>query len=227
MAQLNLSTQKKRIAYLDREKYITSVVRYSTLTTEDMIEIASENSGIPKAQMSSALYALFQQVKQFVLNGHCIQLGNLGVLYVSSNAKAKDNEKEAGAASVYRLSLRFRQSKAIRDLINQTVSLNSLDNGDEDEEQENPENGNSTTYTLTVEASPAEGGTVEGSGTYSPGQTVEISAVAKSGYRFSAWNDGDTDANRSVTVTGDATYTATFVSTATGDDGDDDGGVAG
>ena len=85
----------------------------------------------------------------------------------------------------------------------------------------------STTYPLTVEASPAEGGTVEGSGTYSPGQMVEISAVAKSGYRFSAWNDGNTDANRSVTVTGDATYTATFVSTATGDDGDDDGGLAG
>ena len=224
MAQLNLTTQKKRIAYLDSEKYITSVVRYSTFTTEEIIEIASENSGIPKAQMSSALYALFQQVKQFVLNGHCIQLGNLGILYVSSNAKAKDTEKEAGASSVYRLALRFRQSKAIRDLINQTVSLNSLDDGEDDQDPE--DGGTATTYTLQVKASPTEGGSVTGSGTYDQGETVEISAVAKSGYRFSAWSDGETDANRTVTVTGDATYTATFVSDAAGGD-DDEGGLEG
>lgn len=39
-------------------------------------------------------------------------------------------------------------------------------------------------YTLTVEASPTEGGTTVGSGEYVEGETINISATANEGYRF-------------------------------------------
>ena len=63
-------------------------------------------------------------------------------------------------------------------------------------------------YTLTVTA--GTGGTVSGSGTYNYGETATLKATASSGYHFVKWSDGNTNANRTVTVTGNATYTATF-----------------
>lgn len=63
-------------------------------------------------------------------------------------------------------------------------------------------------YTLTVTA--GTGGTVTGGGTYAYGSKVTLTAKASTNYRFVKWNDGNTSATREVTVTGNATYTATF-----------------
>ena len=63
-------------------------------------------------------------------------------------------------------------------------------------------------YTLTVTA--GTGGTVSGSGTYNYGETATLKATASSGYHFVKWSDGNTNANRTVTVTRNATYTAIF-----------------
>ena len=66
-------------------------------------------------------------------------------------------------------------------------------------------------YQLTLEASPAEGGTVEGAGKYEEGEEVTISATANEGYAFVEWGDGDTNASRTYIMPGSAsTLTATF-----------------
>lgn len=65
-------------------------------------------------------------------------------------------------------------------------------------------------YTLTVNADPAEGGNVTGSGTYHYGEQVTLTATPNSGYNFISWNDGITESTRTVTVTDNATYTAIF-----------------
>ena len=65
-------------------------------------------------------------------------------------------------------------------------------------------------YTLTVTASPIEGGTVTGAGTYHYGDVVELTATANEGYTFLNWNDGITAATRNVTVSDNAEYTAFF-----------------
>ena len=63
-------------------------------------------------------------------------------------------------------------------------------------------------YTLTVTA--GTGGTVSGGGTYNYGATATLKATPSAGYHFVKWSDGNTNASRTVTVTGNATYTATF-----------------
>ena len=65
-------------------------------------------------------------------------------------------------------------------------------------------------YALTVNANPAEGGMVTGGGTYHYGDEVTLTATANNGYTFLCWSDGYANATRTVTVTGDATYTAIF-----------------
>jgi len=68
-------------------------------------------------------------------------------------------------------------------------------------------------YTIVVLASPEEGGTVTGSGVYTAGTEVTLTATANEGYEFTQWADGETKATRTVTVTKNASYTATFKST--------------
>jgi uncharacterized repeat protein (TIGR02543 family) len=63
-------------------------------------------------------------------------------------------------------------------------------------------------YKLTVTA--GTGGTVSGGGTYNYNTSATLKATANSGYYFVKWSDGNTNATRTVTVTKDATYTATF-----------------
>ena len=63
-------------------------------------------------------------------------------------------------------------------------------------------------YTLTVTA--GTGGTVTGGGDYETGTTATLTATPKTGYKFVKWDDGNTSATRTVKVSADATYTATF-----------------
>ena len=66
------------------------------------------------------------------------------------------------------------------------------------------------THILTVSSANTTMGTVTGGGTYDYNKSVTIKATPKTGYHFVKWNDGNTNASRSITVTKDATYTATF-----------------
>ena len=65
-------------------------------------------------------------------------------------------------------------------------------------------------YTLTVVANDTTMGTVFGGGTYNYNTTATISATPATGCHFIQWNDGNTTNPRTVTVTGDAIYTAQF-----------------
>lgn len=144
MSTINIKTNLQRVGFAKADKYITSTVRYSTISTDDLLEYACENSGIPKAQLISSFYAINQQIVQFILNGHSLQLGNLGFFYLSAKTKAVDSEKEAGVEAVEGLVLKFRQSRKLRNLINQRVNfsvLNAVDSTENEEDDDNSSNG--------------------------------------------------------------------------------------
>lgn len=140
MSTINIKTNLQRVGFAKADKYITSTVRYSTISTDDLLEYACENSGIPKAQLISSFYAINQQIVQFILNGHSLQLGNLGFFYLSAKTKAVDSEKEAGVEAVEGLVLKFRQSRKLRNLINQRVNFSVLNAVDSTENEENDDN---------------------------------------------------------------------------------------
>ena len=65
-------------------------------------------------------------------------------------------------------------------------------------------------YTVTVISANDSMGTVSGGGEYEVGTEITITAIPNEGYHFVTWNDGNTDNPRTITVTEDATYIATF-----------------
>lgn len=70
------------------------------------------------------------------------------------------------------------------------------------------------TYTISTQASPAEGGVVTGGGTYSSGATVNLTAAANDGYEFVKWSDGGTSTSKIFQALSNATYIAYFERTA-------------
>lgn len=67
-----------------------------------------------------------------------------------------------------------------------------------------------SSYTILVETPDAMMGSVYGSGTYFVNTVITIGATPNEGYHFTGWDDGNADNPRSVTVTGDAVFTASF-----------------
>lgn len=70
-------------------------------------------------------------------------------------------------------------------------------------------------YTITVSASPLEGGTVSGGGVYKHGETVDLTAVEDDSYRFKNWTESgvvvSTDPNYSFTASASRDLVANFV----------------
>ncbi len=69
-------------------------------------------------------------------------------------------------------------------------------------------------YKVTASVNPAEGGTVEGAGTYSSGATVNLTATAANGYRFVNWTQSGEEVSTSAvytfTASGNRELTANF-----------------
>ena len=69
-------------------------------------------------------------------------------------------------------------------------------------------------YTISVSASPSNGGTVSGGGTYNYGQSCTVHAIPSTGYTFVRWTENgsqvSTNANYTFTVTSNRTLVAHF-----------------
>ena len=66
------------------------------------------------------------------------------------------------------------------------------------------------TYTIIVSSANPFQGTVYGSGTYPVNTVVNIGATPTTGFYFSGWQDGDVNNPRTIIVTEDAEYVASF-----------------
>lgn len=73
-----------------------------------------------------------------------------------------------------------------------------------------------TDPTITVTVNATTGGTVTGGGEAMIGEVVTIRAIAEDGYNFTQWNDGDTNAQRTIVVFSDTSFTAHFEGTTQG-----------
>lgn len=68
-----------------------------------------------------------------------------------------------------------------------------------------------TTYVITLEASPANGGTVDGGGTFTEGTSVTVTAEAANGFTFVNWTENGTAVSTSASYTFDVTADRTLV----------------
>ena len=220
-------------------KYFARIVTDQSLDIDGLAtHMADHNTPFSRGTIKGILEDAVGCIKELLLDGKRVQLNNL----VSFGLGIEHTE---GADTADKFSVQ-RNVKSVK-LIAQGIgsfskstltsgarlaenrSYVSPKSGGPSTEPETPGGGSSedvvTKYTLGLVASPAGGGTVTGAGVYDAGAEVAVKATANSGYTFKKWSDGNTNAERMVTVDGDMSLTATFEATSpsgSGDDGDSD-----
>lgn len=61
-------------------KYYAQPELYSQISKEDIVEAAQRNTSIPRSYLDMAYDALINEVENFVMNGHSVQIPSLGTI---------------------------------------------------------------------------------------------------------------------------------------------------
>ena len=185
------------------------------------------NTGFSEAMCVGVMKAMVKCIKEMLLAGKNVKIDNLAIFSVGIRNKqgAVSPEMFTVANNIDGVKLRARATGTLSNAnlnlaasLKRAVSFSNGSNPSGGNTTDNPGEENPTMYTLTLTASPAEGGTVSGAGQYEAGTAASIQATANSGYTFTRWSDGDTNATRSVTVNNDLTLTAEFATESGGTD---------
>ena len=140
--KVNAAFQK--VAILKKEGYVSRAVTYSKIDGEDVLEYASQNSGINPGQLSAAMYAIRQSFINFLLNGHSVELPGVGIFRVGVNAKMVDEVSKVSVDQIYRRKIHYLPSIELKNRLTRiSFSTDPMETIPEEEpvepEPENPD----------------------------------------------------------------------------------------
>lgn len=214
-----------------------AIAQYAEVMTIDKFarHIASHGSVYSRADISAILLMAVDCMREQLLEGKKIRMGDLGdfsVLLSSKGAETADKftaQNITGVKVVWECGPQFRNLlddaefnlvaprsaqaaviKAIR-MGETTVDLNVTDTNATGPGTPDTEGG-SRQYTLSVSTADSSQGSVDSSvnGTYDEGARITVTATPAEGYDFDKWSDSDTSASRTVTLNADLTLVASF-----------------
>ena len=228
-----------------------AIAQYADVMTIEKFakHISTHGCVYSRADISAILYMAVDCMREQLLEGKKIRLGDLGDFSVSLTSKGAENAKAFTTQNITGVNVVWDCGQEFKNLLadaefnlvasrsaqaavlkavkagNTTVDLTGGNENDNPDDGGDNGGGSSTRqYTLTVTSANTDQGTVSGGGTYSEGSRVNISATPKAGYQFDKWNDGNTSSVRTINVSKDESFVAQFKvadSTEPGGSGDD------
>ena len=217
----------------EQPKWYAKAVQDRTIDFEDLVTHMSEhNSPYSRGVIHGVLTDMLDCVKELVLDGKSVRLGDLGLFSVglkTSGAKSRDRWTVATHVQGVTLNVRntktwsnaeLRKNTTLQELIGYDDGSATNDEGDTptDEGNNSGNGGNDNgsgdgTERISISTSVNDNsmGSVTGAGTYNKGEHVTLIAMANDGYRFVCWGDEVTDNPRTIiaNVNG-VTYSAIF-----------------
>ena len=219
----------------EQPKWYAKAVQDRTIDFEDLVTHMSEhNSPYSRGVIHGVLTDMLDCVKELVLDGKSVRLGDLGLFSVglkTSGAKSRDRWSVATHVQGVNLNVRntktwsnaeLRKNTTLQELIGYDDGSSTNDEGDTPTDSGNDNGGGSNsgggnnpggTERISISTSVNDNsmGSVTGAGTYNKGDSVTLIAMANDGYRFLCWGDEVTDNPRTIiaNVNG-VTYSAIF-----------------
>ena len=217
----------------EQPKWYAKAVQDRTIDFEDLVTHMSEhNSPYSRGVIHGVLTDMLDCVKELVLDGKSVRLGDLGLFSVglkTSGAKSRDRWSVATHVQGVTLNVRntktwsnaeLRKNTTLQELIGYDDGSSTNDGGDTPTDSGNDsgnggnDNGSGDgTERISISTSVNDNsmGSVTGAGTYNKGEHVTLIAMANDGYRFVCWGDEVTDNPRTIiaNVNG-VTYSAIF-----------------
>ena len=75
-----------------QKRWVGVPVKYSNLSFDQLCQNISESLGIPRSTIAAGVNAVAKQIRQLLLNGHTIRLGNLMYLRYSTVSKGVETD---------------------------------------------------------------------------------------------------------------------------------------
>ena len=217
--------------------------------------IADHGTTYSRADIMAILYMAVDCMREQLLEGKKIRLGELGDFSLSLSSKGAETAEKFSSQNIQRVAVCWEPGSEFRNLLAdaefnlvatrsaQAAVLKAIKEGKTNVDisapinpDGSPSNPGSTTQpkkrTLTVRSANESQGSVSGGGTFDEGSTQTVQATPKTGFAFDKWSDGSTQNPRTVKLTSDLTLTASFKTATTGggdqgSGGDQGGGTLG
>lgn len=98
-------------------KYYAQPELYSQISKQDIIEAAQRNTSIPRAYLDMAYDALINEVENFVMNGHSVQIPNLGTISCRIRGEGADTRKDYSTEFINKVGFTFLPDPYIKKLL--------------------------------------------------------------------------------------------------------------
>jgi nucleoid DNA-binding protein len=128
--QINIGYKARRIAFNGSEKLVGQADRYSTIPYASIISYAAKAAAVPESSIEMAMEALFDAMNYFVLNGHSVQIPNLGTFSIGVRAKSAADESEFTAnfsQNLRNVVIRFLPDSELKQMIASTAISTTVD----------------------------------------------------------------------------------------------------
>lgn len=127
MGTLKFKAIKRKLPQTGMSLWFLEAVYYSQIGKDETIECASRNSQIPRAYMEQIYDSLVTEIKNFVMNGHSIQLDRLGTFSaVLQFRPGVDRREDCTADGITKVAFRFRPAASLMKYFNNSVSLERM-----------------------------------------------------------------------------------------------------
>ena len=214
--------------------------------------IADHGTTYSRADIMAILYMAVDCMREQLLEGKKIRLGELGDFSLSLSSKGAETAEKFSSQNIQRVTVCWEPGSEFRNLLAdaefnlvatrsaQAAVLKAIKEGKINVDISapitpgnpgggSPSGGTSTPggttgqtqkRTLTVRSANESQGSVSGGGTFDEGSTQTVRATPKTGFAFDKWSDGSTQNPRTLKLTSDLTFTASFKTATTGGGGD-------
>lgn len=98
-------------------KYYAQPELYSQISKEDIVEAAQRNTSIPRAYLDMAYDSLINEVENFVMNGHSVQIPNLGTISCRIRGEGAETRKGYSTELIKKVGFTFLPDPYIKKLL--------------------------------------------------------------------------------------------------------------
>ena len=131
--QFKIGYKARRIGYNDTEKLVGLASRYSTIDYNSVVGYAAKAAAVPESSIDMSMEALFDGMNYFVLNGHSVQIPNLGTFSLVVSAKSTGSEAEFTAdfsKNLRSIKIRFLPDPELKAMIANTAIFTDVEDED-------------------------------------------------------------------------------------------------
>ena len=96
-------------------KWYARVEHYSTISSKELCQLAADDSHIERMEVEYVISAIVKQIEELVLNGHTIQIPELGHLSIGVDSKTVEDYDDVRCDTLIKqLKLNLRVTQDIR-----------------------------------------------------------------------------------------------------------------